>query len=85
MKLICVHCDDFDAAPLSSVPRGWVEIIPDPTSLPPIMPIAFETKAGPIADTFGLCPRCEAYRKTAWVVPHDPPPADDAGSDGLLF
>ena len=83
MKLICAHCHNYDAAPLSSIPRGWVDIVPDPTSLPPVTCMDYKTEAGTIADTFGICPICEEYRKTAFQVPLEPLPEDDGGP--MLF
>ena len=86
MKLICVHCARFHAAPLSSVPRGWVDIVPDPESrLPPVTYTAYETECGTIADTFGICPQCEEYRKTAFVAEPYSPDENAAPPAGTLF
>ena len=82
MKLICAHCRHYDSVPLSSVPRGWVDIVPDPTS-PPATAIGHKTPAGTIADTFGICPVCAEHRRTAFVA--DPEtPVDDTTPD-MLF
>ena len=81
--MICAHCDKYDAAPLSIIPRGWVDIVPDPTSLPPQTCMDYKTEAGTIADTFGICPQCEEYRKTAFTMALDPP-LDESG-ESMLF
>jgi len=68
MRLICAHCDHYDAAPLPKVPRGWVDIVPDPEPPPPLVAIEFKTEAGTMADAFGICPACEQHRKTAFTM-----------------
>lgn len=94
MKLICAHCDRHDAAPLAAIPRDWLDISPDRASGAPTTSTRFTTAAGTIADTFGICPSCEAHRKTAFIpVPPAPypvdlpaPPAEEAANpQGLLF
>ena len=77
MNLICAHCDRYDAAPLSNVPPGWVEIVPDPASPPPQTRTEYKTPAGTIATHLGICPACDAYRKTAFQASLQGPADDD--------
>lgn len=82
MKLICVICDQFDASPLTSIPPGWTDIVPDPTSLPPTTKIP--TKPGTVHDTWGTCPACTEFHRTAFRVP-ETPPLDESADQSLLF
>ena len=59
MKLVCVHCDVYDARPLGQIPPGWVEI----THMR-------APEAG--HDTLGHCPACQKRHRTAYTVPLDP-------------
>jgi hypothetical protein len=74
VRLICAHCETFDRRPLSSIPAGWAEIVPQPGSIP-TTDISHTTACGTVADTFGICPACQQNRKIANLTVAPPPDA----------
>lgn len=64
MKLVCSHCDRYDAAPLDHAPEGWKDVVaPNPRDIP-----QYATWTH-----IGRCPMClEKYK------PKPAAPAPDA-------
>ncbi len=71
MRLVCSHCDRYTAAPLATIPPGWIGVTKWH------QPTATVTHSG-------VCESCDEYRKTAFVVPKEVA-AKHRDEQGILF